>query len=129
MTLEQLLDKRQDIWRGKAAFPPSAQGVPTGFLLLDALLRDCLERLRPPAPVRAVALDASDIRPLLTGSLDLFPGLDRAGTPDPGLLDRLRARLGEEAVRGLALVADHRNETRLNQRIPNHACVARSRGL
>ena len=74
------------------------------------LLRDRLERLRLPAPVRAVALEASDIRPLLTGSLDLFPGLDRAGTPVPGLLDRLRARLGEEAMRGLALVADHRPE-------------------
>jgi protein ImuB len=74
------------------------------------LLRERLERLRLPAPVRALVLDATDIRPLAPSSLDLFPGLDRSKSPDPELLDRLRARLGAEAVRGLALVADHRPE-------------------
>lgn len=74
------------------------------------LLRERLERLRLPAPVRAVALDAVDIRPLAPDSLELFPGLERSHVPDLELLDRLRARLGEKAVRGLALVADHRPE-------------------
>jgi len=74
------------------------------------LLRERLERLRLPAPVRAVALVAADIRPLVPASLDLFPELDRPLIPDQDLLDRLRARLGEEAVQGLTLVADHRPE-------------------
>jgi protein ImuB len=47
---------------------------------------------------------------LAPGSRELFPGLDRPHAPDPDLLDRLRARLGAKAVRGLALAADHRPE-------------------
>jgi hypothetical protein len=38
MSLEQLLNKRQDLWRGRAASPATPQGVPTGFAALDALL-------------------------------------------------------------------------------------------
>lgn len=38
MSLEQLLDERQDIWRGGSVSPATAQGVPTGFAALDALL-------------------------------------------------------------------------------------------
>jgi len=74
------------------------------------LLRERLERLQLPTPVRAVRLDAADIRPLAPVSGALFPGLDCSRVPDPDLLDRLRARLGEQAVHGLALVADHRPE-------------------
>jgi protein ImuB len=74
------------------------------------LLRERLERLQLPAPVRAVSLGAGEVRPLAPSTLDLFPGLDRPAVPDPALLDRLRARLGDEAVRGLALAADHRPE-------------------
>jgi protein ImuB len=74
------------------------------------LLRKCLERLQLPAPVRAVALDAADIRSLTPGSQELFPGLDRPHAAAPDLLDHLRARLGWQSVRGLALAADHRPE-------------------
>lgn len=38
MSLEQLLDKRQDLWRGRVASPATPCGVPTGFGALDALL-------------------------------------------------------------------------------------------
>lgn len=38
MNLEQLLDKRHDLWRGRAASPATPRGVPTGFSTLDALL-------------------------------------------------------------------------------------------
>jgi protein ImuB len=75
-----------------------------------SLLRERLERLRLPAPVRAVSLAADDLQPLAPESLTLFPETAGAPTPDPALLDRLRARLGAKAVRGLALVADHRPE-------------------
>jgi protein ImuB len=75
-----------------------------------ALLRERLDRLRLPAPVRSLSLEAGDLRPLPPASLELFPGLDRSQTPDPDLPDLLGARLGSGAVRGLALAADHRPE-------------------
>jgi protein ImuB len=79
------------------------------------LLRERLGRLELPAPVREVRLVVTDIDTLDLGSPefwpDLFPRLAGTGrAPDPAILDRLRARLGSESVRGLALVADHRPE-------------------
>lgn len=79
------------------------------------LLRGRLERLELPAPVREVqlsaeAMDTLDLRSPEVAP-DIFPRLARFGRdPDPAVLDRLRARLGSEAVRGLALRADHRPE-------------------
>jgi protein ImuB len=98
-----------------------AQTTDSGFTLGTArperdpqrwlgLLRERLERLDLPAPVRAIVLRVRDIRPLPPVSLALFPQLDRPSAPDPSLLDRLSARLGRAAVRGLALAADHRPE-------------------
>lgn len=76
-----------------------------------ALLRERLERLELPAPAHEVRLAAHGVRPLAPESLELFPELARPGrAPDEALLDRLRARLGSDAVRGLAPVADHRPE-------------------
>ena len=79
------------------------------------LLHGTLERLELPAPVREVALCVEDMITLDPRAADLSPGLfpDLPGAdaaPDPTLLDRLRARLGGAAVRGLALAADHRPE-------------------
>jgi protein ImuB len=75
-----------------------------------ALLRERMERLRLPAPVRAVGLASEILRPLAATPAELFPDSCIASAPDPALLDRLRARLGNDAVRGLALVLDHRPE-------------------
>jgi len=38
VSLDQLINKRQDLWRGRAASPATPRGVPTGFVALDALL-------------------------------------------------------------------------------------------
>jgi hypothetical protein len=38
MNLEQLLDQRRDLWRGRAVSAAIAAGVPTGFAPLDRLL-------------------------------------------------------------------------------------------
>lgn len=38
MSLEQLINKRQDLWRGRAASPATPRGVPTGFTILDTRL-------------------------------------------------------------------------------------------
>ncbi len=75
-----------------------------------ALLRERLGRLILPAPVRSIALAAGEVRPLPPGPLDLFPELGATLVPDSGLLDRLRARLGENAVLGLQALPDHRPE-------------------
>ncbi len=74
------------------------------------LLRERLERLQLPAPVRAIALASETLYPLPPANAELFPDAAAATQPDPALLDRLRARLGNDAVNGLALVLDHRPE-------------------
>jgi protein ImuB len=74
------------------------------------LLRERLDRLRLPAPVRALTLDAGVLQPLTPRTAELFTGLAVASAPDAALLDRLRARLGGDAVRGLGTAADHRPE-------------------
>jgi protein ImuB len=74
------------------------------------LLRERLERLTLPAPVRAITLDSETLRPLAAHQFDLLPRTEPGAAPDTDLLDRLRARLGGSAVRGLCLVGDHRPE-------------------
>lgn len=73
------------------------------------LLRERFERVQLRAPVRAITLEARDLLARMQEAAELFPE-PGAREPDPHLFDRLRARLGEDAVRGLALVADHRPE-------------------
>jgi protein ImuB len=92
------------------------------------LLRERLDRLRLPAPVLALSLDVCDLLPLPPASLDLFPELDRPPALDSGLLDLLQARLGEAAVRGLALAADHRPERAWHWCPPGETGTGRGRG-
>ncbi len=77
------------------------------FLLLA---RERLHELALPAPVRALALTAGEFTAAAIGQIDGFSNqtqqLDELGQ----LLDRLRARLGENAVRGIGWQADHRPE-------------------
>jgi protein ImuB len=77
---------------------------------LLGLLRERLGRLRLPRPVRAIMLSAERIEPLPPGAGELFPTESGCAVSPASLLDRLRARLGDRAVRGLALAADHRPE-------------------
>ena len=86
----------------------SAPGRDPGVWL--DLLRERLGRLVLPAPVRTLSLDAGEILPLSPTPLDLFPEQTSALIPDPVLLDRLRSRLGDQAVRGLQALPDHRPE-------------------
>lgn len=76
---------------------------------MQLLLRETLWRTALPAPVYAITLKASRIQPLTATSHDLFGAASETGDPDL-LLDRLQARLGREAVYGIAPVADHRPE-------------------
>jgi protein ImuB len=75
---------------------------------LFAVLRERLARVTLPGPVEAIALESTLCAPLSGRNLGLLPGAhDHAAVP---LLDRLRARLGDDAVTRLVPRAEHRPE-------------------
>jgi protein ImuB len=79
---------------------------------LSDVLCQKLTRLELRAPVRGMELISGSLRNLSASSLDVFAGLTGAGSRDsaPQLVERLRARLGEEAVYGVCLIPEHRPE-------------------
>lgn len=78
---------------------------------LGQLLRSRLERLVLPEPVRALRLIVDDLCPLAGVTRALLPGgQEQSQAQSLAFLERLRARLGEDAVRGLRLLPDHRPE-------------------
>lgn len=77
---------------------------------MAGLLREHLAALSLSRPVEAMRLEAGDFTPLAGRSAGMF-GDAAAETEDwARLLERLRARLGHEAVCGLATCPDHRPE-------------------
>lgn len=73
------------------------------------LLRETLGRTRLVAPVHTIMLHASHIQVMELSNLDLFQ--ENAETGDGNLLlERLRIRLGKEAVFSITPAADHRPE-------------------
>jgi protein ImuB len=79
--------------------------------LMDVLTQK-LSGLELSAPVRGMELISGSLLPLSAASLDVFAGLAGSGSRDtaPQLVERLRARLGEEAVYGVASIEEHRPE-------------------
>jgi protein ImuB len=77
---------------------------------LISVLRERLERLALAAPVIEIVTVANAILPLASHAQDLFAGHGEAEQDWQLLLERLRARLGEEAVLGIMQVAEHRPE-------------------
>jgi protein ImuB len=79
--------------------------------LRDVLVQK-LGRLEIEAPVRGVELVSGSLQPLSAGSLDVFGGSTGTGSHDtaPQLVERLRARLGEDAVYGICSIPEHRPE-------------------
>ncbi len=75
-----------------------------------ALLREHLARLELAAPVEAIRLQAAGFEPLHATTASLFHDARDAGENWVRLLDRLAARLGETAVRRLAIQSEHRPE-------------------
>jgi protein ImuB len=75
------------------------------------LLRERLERFRLPQPARHVSLAAGRFLEFEAGATGLFVDPDDpSSNPLEPLLERLRARLGPDAVSGLRGVEDHRPE-------------------
>ena len=77
---------------------------------LAAVLRERLERLALPSPATAIKLESVLLAPLAARNLPLLPDAREQAETIVRLIERLRARLGENAVQGLAIAADHRPE-------------------
>jgi protein ImuB len=82
---------------------------------LTDVLAQKLGRLELAAPVRGMELMSGSLQPLPAGSVDAFAGLAGAGAgcgrdSVPQLVERLRARLGEDAVYGVVSIPEHRPE-------------------
>ncbi len=76
---------------------------------MQLLLRETLAATTLPAPVHTLALNARLILPLDVSSGDLFDDSAEAAAGTL-LLERLRVRMGKEAVFGIRPAADHRPE-------------------
>ena len=78
--------------------------------LLFELVRHRLEQARIARPVVALRLVAHQLPPFVPNTRDLFERSNRQNLPWPQLRERLRARLGEDAVRRLGTAGDPRPE-------------------
>lgn len=78
--------------------------------MLFELARGRLEQVRVPAPVRGVQLIARELPAFVPAGRDLFDARPQQAVPWEQLRERLRSRLGDDAVHGLAVRADHRPE-------------------
>jgi protein ImuB len=77
---------------------------------MQNVLRERLSRLQLPDRVEAIRLVSEETAPLSGKEGELFQGSGKDGEAGTQLIERLRARLGENAVHALALHADHRPE-------------------
>ena len=96
---------------------PSHTDVDIGLLsaerdpgVLFDVLRSRLERTSIPKPVVALRLLARELPPFVPASRDLFDQRLQQAMPWPQLRERLRARLGEDAVHTIAPSDDPRPE-------------------
>lgn len=78
--------------------------------MLFELARGRLERVAVPAPVRTLRLLARELPPFVPAARELFEQRPQQAMEWNELRERLRARLGNDAVYSLAPVADHRPE-------------------
>ena len=86
------------------------------------LFRERLEQTLLEQEVTAITLRAGRQQPLAARNGDLFEHDERPrdADDDTGLLERLQARLGQAAVRGVMLVDDHRPERAWNSVDPGN---------
>ncbi|MEN8176888.1 MAG: DNA polymerase Y family protein, partial [Pseudomonadota bacterium] len=80
------------------------------------LLKQRLERLELPAAACDLGLKAEGLLPWSGGPVPLLT--ESSPDADGAFLDRLRARLGADAVTGIGMVADHRPERAMRSCVP-----------
>lgn len=97
--------------RGHATRVPIELSMPNREAAhLAMLAREHLSRLHLPAPVEACELACEETMQLAPRNFSLFADHESVTEERITLVERLRARLGREAVQGLALVPEHRPE-------------------
>lgn len=88
-----------------------ALGSPSRDLAhLTLLLQEHLAKVALSNSVIELSLQAGDIEPLAAPNTELFPTTASQAESMARLIERLASRLGEEAIRRLTLVGDHRPE-------------------
>jgi protein ImuB len=106
---------------------PFALGAPARALPhLQGVLRERLARITLPAPVEALVLASEETAPLAGRNLGLLPG-DESQAVDVPLLERLRARLGDDAVMRVAPHPEHRPEQAQREAVPASLASGKSR--
>ena len=96
--------------RDETSFALNLAMATRDFEHLSTVLRERLERLALPSPVNAIALESELLLPLASRNLTFLPDAREQAETAARLIERLRARLGDDAVKGLATVADYRPE-------------------
>jgi protein ImuB len=94
---------------------------------LFSVLRERLARVELPAPVIAVELSAGQFQALASHNLSFLPDARDHAEGITRLVERLRARLGEKAVCGLAAFPDHRPERAWRVRKPGSDVTPKDR--
>jgi protein ImuB len=77
---------------------------------LTLLLQERLAQVALSDPVIELSLRAEHIEPLAAPNAELFPSAASQAESMARLIERLESRLGQEAVRRLAVIGDHRPE-------------------
>jgi len=96
---------------------------------LYTLWRERLARVELSAPVEEITLRADALMPLASQTVDLFSPRHADPQARMALIERLKARLGEDAVRGIALVAEHRPERAWRYATPGEAAGTIASGM
>ena len=78
--------------------------------MLFELARGRIEQAQVPAPVRGMQLVARELPAFVPAERDLFDPRPQQAVPWAQLRERLRARLGDDAVQGIGWLPDHRPE-------------------
>lgn len=87
---------------------------------LTSVLRERLERTKLPSPAITMTLESEMLLPLSSSNLTFLPNEHEQAEALARFIERLRARLGENAVQGLDAVADHRPERAWHAREPGN---------
>lgn len=90
--------------------------------MLFELARGRLEQVQVEAPVRGFRLRAEDLPSFVPQFQELFDDRPQQTLPWEQLRERLRARLGDDAVQGLRFQADHRPEFAWRHGVDKQPC-------